>query len=183
MRQEIAKQADARLDPALIERERNRFGARALGFLILLNGAAALVLLSILGRAPEGSIDSKMATAMLFFSGGAVAALLSSFLAYLNRTIALEAPGRTDLRRGLQIVGIVAVVGSAAAFLTGMNMVGSAASERSSSHPKGSKEQQRPQGDTAPTALPSESERVEVPAPVGGSDTIGLAIRESAEPA
>ena len=55
MRQEIAKQADARLDPALIERERNRFGARALGFLILLNGAAALVLLSILGRAPEGS--------------------------------------------------------------------------------------------------------------------------------
>jgi hypothetical protein len=183
MRQETAKHADPRLDPALIERERNRFGARALGFLILINGAAALVLLSILGRAPQGSIDSKMAAAMLFFSGGAVAALLSSFLAYLNRTIALEAPGRLDIRRGLQIVGIIAVVGSAAAFLTGMNMVGSTASERSSSHPKGPKEQQRPQGDTAPTALPSESERVEVPAPTRSSGAAGLAIHRSAEPA
>src|SRR5262245_5527752 len=183
MRQETAKHPDPRLDTGLIERERNRFGARALGLLVLLNGAAALVLLSILGRAPEGSVDTKMAVAMLFFSGGAVAALLSSFLAYLNRTIALEAPGRGDVRRGLQIVGIVAVVGSAAAFLTGMNMVASAASERSSSHPKGSKENQRPEGDTAPTALPSESERVEVPAPIRSSGAAGLAIRRSAEPA
>jgi hypothetical protein len=180
MRQETAKQADPRLDPALIERERNRFGARALGFLVLLNGAAALVLLSILGRAPAASVDTKMAAAMLFFSGGAVAALLSSFLAYLNRTIALEAPERRDLRRGLQIVGIIAVVGSAAAFVTGMNMVGTAASERSSSHPKGSKEQQRPKGDTSPTAQPSE--RVEVPAPAGGSSATGLLLRKTGEP-
>jgi hypothetical protein len=119
---------------------------------------------------------------MLFFSGGAVAALLSSFLAYLNRTIALEAPARANLRRGIQIVGIIAVVGSAAAFLIGMNMVGSAASERSSSHPKGPKEQQRPEGDTAPTALPSESERVEAPTPTGASGVTGLATRASAEP-
>jgi hypothetical protein len=183
MRQDTAKQADPRLDVALIERERNRFGARALGFLILLNGGAALVLLSVLGRAAEGSIDSKMATAMLFFSMGAVAALLSSFLAYLNRTIALEAPDRRDLRRGLQIVGIVAVVCSAAAFLTGMNMVGSAASERSSSHPKGPKEQQRPQGDPAPAALPSESERVEAPTPAAGGGVTSFAVHASAEPA
>jgi hypothetical protein len=182
MRQETAKHADPRLDPALIERERNRFGARALGFLILLNGAAALVLLSILGRAPEATVDSKMSAAMLFFGGGAVAALLSSFLAYLNRTIALEAPQRADIRRALQIVGIAAVVGSAAAFLTGLNMVGSAAAERSSSHPKGPKEQQRPESDTAPTALPSESERVEVPVPTSGS-AADLAIRPPAEPA
>jgi hypothetical protein len=182
MRQEPAKQADARLDVSVIERERNRFGARALGFLILLNGAAALVLLAILGRAPEATVDSKMATAMLFFSGGAVAALLSSFLAYLNRTIALEAPNRRDLRRGLQIVGIVAVVCSAAAFLTGMNMVGSAASERSSSHPKGPKEQQRPEGDPAPTALPSESERVDAPAAIGVSGVTSFAVDASTEP-
>jgi hypothetical protein len=169
MRQENAKPADPRLDVALIERERNRFGARALGFLILLNGAAALILLAVLGRAPEATVDGKVAGAMLFFSGGAVAALLSSFLAYLSRTIALEAPHRRDLRRGLQIVGIAVVVGSAAAFLTGMNMVGSAASERSSSHPKGPKEQKRPEGDAAPTALPSESERVEAPKPIGAS--------------
>ena len=181
MAHQTAKQADPRLDPALIERERNRFGARALGLLVLLNGAAALVLLSILARAPEASVDNKMAAAMLFFSGGAVAALLSSFLAYLNRTIALEAPELSNLRRGLQIVGIIAVVGSGAAFLTGMNMVASAASERSSSHPKGAKEQERPKGDTSPTAQPSE--RVEVPAPAGSISATGLAIRESGEPA
>ncbi|MET0840836.1 MAG: hypothetical protein ABWX95_01730 [Methyloceanibacter sp.] len=149
----------------------------------MLNGAAALVLLAILGRAPEATVDSKMAAAMLFFSGGAVAALLSSFLAYLNRTIALEAPNRRDLRRGLQIVGIVAVVCSAAAFLTGMNMVGSAASERSSSHPKSPKEQQRPAGDPAPTALPSESERVEAPTPTGASGVTSFVVHASAEPA
>jgi hypothetical protein len=101
----------------------------------------------------------------------------------LNRTIALEAPNRRDLRRGLQIVGIVAVVCSAAAFLTGMNKVGSAASERSSSHPKGPKEQQRPEGDPAPTALPSESERVEAPTPTGASGVTSFAVHASAEPA
>ena len=151
------KPADPRLDPVFIERERNRFGARALAFLILLNGAAALVLLAILGGAPESSVDNKVAAAMLFFGGGAVAALLSSFLAYINRTVAMEAPERATLRRALQICGILVVVGSAAAFLTGLNMVGDAASERSSSHPKGPK--QRPPAEeeqSAPTVQPSE---------------------------
>jgi hypothetical protein len=65
-----------------------------------------------------------------------------------------------------------------------MNMVGSAASERSSSHPKGPKEQQRPEGDnTAPTALPSESERVDVPAAIGVSGVTSFAVPASAEPA
>ena len=169
------------LDPILIERERNRFGARALGFLILLNGAAALVLLSILGKAPESSVDTKLAGALLFFSGGAVAALLSSFLAYLNRTIALETPDRASLRRFLQIVGIVAVIGSAAAFLTGMNMVAAGASERSSSHPKGPKQQQRLKEDrSAPTALPSE--RVEGTTPAGGRSALGLLPLKSDRP-
>lgn len=149
-----ANRADPRLDPVFIERERNRFAARALAFLVLLNGAAALVLLAVLASAPEATVESKVATAMLFFSGGAVAALLSSFLAYVNRTVTMEAPERANLRRGLQILAIVVVVGSAAAFLTGMNMVASAASEKSSSHPKGSKEQR------APVVRPSE--RVEL---------------------
>ena len=114
-----ASRVDPRLDPVFVERERNRFAARALAFLILLNGAAALVLLSILARAPESSVEPKFATAMLFFSGGAVAALFSSFLAYINRTVTMEAPERASLRRGLQIIAIVVVIGSAAAFMTG----------------------------------------------------------------
>ena len=130
MPQTTPKPADQRFDPIFVERERDRFGARALGFLIALNGVAALVLLSNLGRASESSVDSKIAAAMLFFSGGAVAALLSAFLAYVNRTVTMEAPERASLRRGLQILGIVAVIGSAASFLTGMNMVASAAADR-----------------------------------------------------
>jgi len=149
-----ANRGDPRLDPVFVERERNRFAARALAFLVLLNGAGALVLLSILARAPEATVDSKFASAMLFFSGGAIAALLSSFLAYINRTVTMEAPERASLRRALQILAIAAVIGSAASFLTGMNMVGAAASQKSSSHPKGSREQREP------VARPSE--RVEL---------------------
>jgi hypothetical protein len=161
MPQTTPKPTDQRFDPIFVERERDRFGARALGFLIALNGVAALVLLSNLGRASESSVDSKIAAAMLFFSGGAVAALLSAFLAYVNRTVTMEAPERASLRRGLQILGIVAVIGSAASFLTGMNMVASAAAEKSSSHPKGPKEQTRPKDQSAPAVQPSE--RVQLP--------------------
>jgi hypothetical protein len=143
---------DPNLDPVHVERERNRFAARALAFLVVLNGAAALVLLSILARAPEASVDSKVASAMLFFSGGAIAALLSSFLAYIYRTVIMEAPERAGLRRALQILAILSVIGSGAAFLTGTNMVSSAASEKSSTHPKGPKEQRNP----APMVRPSD---------------------------
>ena len=139
-----ANRAGPHVDAVFIERERNRFAARALGFLVLLNGAAALVMLSILARAPASTVDTKFASAMLFFSGGAIAALLSSFLAYINRTVTMEAPEHASLRRALQIFAIAVVIGSGAAFLTGMNMVGTAASEKSSSHPKGSKEQRAP---------------------------------------
>ena len=41
-----AGRVDPRLDPIFVERERNRFAARALAFLVLLNGAAALVMLA-----------------------------------------------------------------------------------------------------------------------------------------
>ena len=139
-----SRRVDPRLDPVFVERERNRFAARALAFLILLNGAASLVMLSILARAPESSVEPKFATAMLFFGGGAIAALLSSFLAYINRTVAMEAPQRASLRQALLILAIVAVIGSGVSFMTGINMVATAASERSSSHPKGAKEQPGP---------------------------------------
>jgi hypothetical protein len=150
MPQSHATRTDPRLDPVFLERERNRFGARALAFLVLLNGAAALILLSILAKAPENSVDVKYAAAMLFFSGGAIAALLSSFIAYINRTLAMEAPQRANLRSALQGLAIAVVIGSGAAFLTGMNMVATAAAERSSSHPKGPKEER------APVVKPSE---------------------------
>lgn len=131
---------DPRLERMFIERERNRFANRALSFLIVLNGAAALVLLTVMAQAPESSLDRKLAAAMMFFSGGAIAALFSSFLAYVSRTVRMEAPARESLRRVLRGLAVVAVIGSGAAFLTGMNMVGAISTEKSSSHPKGPRE-------------------------------------------
>jgi len=157
---DAANQPDPRLDRVFIERERNRFASRALSSLVLLNGAAALVLLAILGRAPEGSVDSKISAALMFFSGGAMAALFSAFIAYINRTLSLDARERPALRRILLILALASVIGSGAAFLTGMNMVGAASAEKTSTHPKGAKEKpstspaEKPPA--APTSAPSE---------------------------
>jgi hypothetical protein len=132
------------LDRAFIEQERNRFASRALSFLVLLNGAGALILLMVMAQAPAATVHGKVAAAMLFFSVGAIAALLSAFLAYINRTIKLEQPGRREnLRAALRGFAIAAVIGSGAAFLTGMNMVATAQVEKSSWHSKGPREDNR----------------------------------------
>jgi hypothetical protein len=150
-------EAEPRLERVFVEREQNRLAGRALLVLVALNGAASLVLLSILGRAPDSSVEPKLAAAMLFFAGGAIAALFSAFVAYINRTIRIEAPERRTLQSSLRLLAILAVIGSGAAFLTGMNMVGAAASEKSSSHPKGPKEKGPPaKQENAPARAPSD---------------------------
>ncbi len=148
--------ADPRLERIYIEREQNRFAARALLVLVILNGVAAVVMLAILASAPESSMDPKFGAATLFFAGGAIAALLSAFLAYINRMVRIEKPQLRRLQNVLRLLGILAVIGSGAAFLTGMNMVSDAASERSSSHPKGPKEKSAPpKRDNGPANGPS----------------------------
>ncbi|MHA1517076.1 MAG: hypothetical protein ACTSYK_00580 [Alphaproteobacteria bacterium] len=135
---------DADLDRAFIERERNRFAGRALSYLTFLNGAAALILLALIVQAPESTVDRKIAGAMIVFGAGATAALFSSFIAYVNRTIRIESPGRRGLRRALRGIAVAAVIGSGAAFLAGINMVATAQTEKSSSHPKGRREDKPP---------------------------------------
>ena len=128
-------------DRAFIERERNRFAGRALSFLVVLNGAAALILLFVMAQARESTVDGKVAAALLFFASGAIAALLSAFLAYINRTVRMnQSARRENLRAALRGLAIAAVIGSGAAFLVGMNMVATSAVEKTSSHPKGSRE-------------------------------------------
>jgi len=139
---------DPQLERMFVERERNRFAGRALALLVLLNGAAALVLMTLLAQAPESTADPKIAIAMLFFSGGAVAALFSSFLAYVDRTVRMQHSSREKLRGALSGLAIAAVIGSGAAFVMGMNMVARVAVEKTSSHPKGSREDKPPK--TAP---------------------------------
>ncbi len=159
------RESDPRLERVIVEREQNRLAGRALLVLVILNGAASLVLLAMLARAPDASVEPKIAAAMLFFAGGAVAALLSSFLAYVNRAIRLEAPERKSVQAVLRLIAILAVIGSGAAFMTGMNMVGVASSEKSSSHPKGAKEK------------PSEAPKENAPA---GSPSDGVQMQHEA---
>jgi ABC-type multidrug transport system fused ATPase/permease subunit len=132
------------IDRVFIERERNRFASRALSLLVFLNGASALILLMVMALAPDATVDGKVAAALLFFSVGAIFALLSAFLAYINRTIRLEQPGRREnLRSALRGFAIATVIGSGAAFLTGMNMVATAKVEKPSSQSKGPQEDNR----------------------------------------
>jgi hypothetical protein len=49
---------EADLDRAFIEAERNRFAGRALSFLIVLNGAAALILLFVMARRNQASMST-----------------------------------------------------------------------------------------------------------------------------
>ena len=147
---------DSALDRAFIERERNRFAGRALSFLVLLNGAAALILLAIVAQAQESTVDGKVAAALLFFSSGAIAALLSAFLAYINRTVRMKQSARREnVRAALRGLAVAAVIGSGAAFLTGMNMVATSAAQKSSSHPKGPRDDK--------PLKPNPSEKVELP--------------------
>lgn len=124
-----------RRDPGLMELQQDPIAGRALAFLVLLNGAAALLMLAAFAFGLQ-STEPKLVAAMLVFGSGATTGLLSTFLAYLNRVIGIEAPGRVQLRDALRICALIAVIASGASFLVGLNMVGTATTSRSSTHPK-----------------------------------------------
>jgi hypothetical protein len=123
------------IDPGYLEPQQDRIAGRALAFLVTLNGAAALIMLSAFAFGLQ-STEPKLVAAMLVFGSGAITGLLSTFLTFLNRVIRAEAPQRVSLRDGLRVVAMVAVVASGASFLIGLNMVGTATTSRSSTHPK-----------------------------------------------
>ena len=104
------------LPDAFPVRERDRYASGAFAYLILLNGAAALILVTALAFAPQSASDPRRLTwAMLVFGSGALAGLLSSLLAYIGRTA--MASSYLIMQDVLRVV-IIAAVGSGAAFLT-----------------------------------------------------------------
>ena len=121
--------------PELIEGGHYSYAARALAYIVLLNGAASLVMLSAFAFGLQ-STEPKLVAAMLVFGGGALAGLLSSFITYVIRVLRFEAPDRQRLRDVLRIAALIAVLASGASFLVGLNMVGTATTSRSSTHPK-----------------------------------------------
>ena len=125
----VVEEVDIVVDPRFVERERNRYASRAVGYLVILNGLAAIVLLAALTQATaETAADvARLGTAMLIFGAGAAAALGSAFFAYLNRTVALEWPEQFALRRVLRVLAVLAALGSAVCFVAGLNEVARAA--------------------------------------------------------
>ena len=134
------------VDPLILERQRRRYASRAIAYLVLLNGVAALILLATLPKLaaqvpePRGIVD-----AMLVFGAGTATALGSTFFAYLRRTVRLQAPERVPLRVSLWWLSVVAAIVAGACFLIGLNMAGRAALPEqagisSGAHFKGDKE-------------------------------------------
>ena len=112
-----------------LERQRNRYASRGVGFLIILNGIAALLLLASFAHlSPKVGNAHTVAAAMVVFGIGVAAALASMFFAYLRRTIALEAPEHARLRPVGWWLALLAAVVSAVCFVAGLTMVGRAVS-------------------------------------------------------
>jgi Collagen triple helix repeat (20 copies) len=115
------------VDPLFLEKQRSRYASRGIAYLTLLNGIAALVVLtSVAHLAPQVEDAKRVVDAMLVFGLGAVAALASTFCAYLRRTVRLQAPERVPLRTLLWWLSVLAAVSGTACFLIGLNMAGRA---------------------------------------------------------
>ena len=127
---------DIRRDHSHLDGHQDQIAGRGLGYLILLNGLAAIVMVGAFVYGFQISAEPKLAAAMVVFGVGAIAGLISALIAYLNRIVRAEMPEKPKLPRALRLVAIAAVVVSGAAFLSGLSMVGTTSTARSSSQPK-----------------------------------------------
>jgi hypothetical protein len=118
------------------EQERDRYVSRSLGYVILLNGVAALILMGVVALAPQ-STSLRLGWAMMVFGSGALAGLASSLIAYIARLLGLHRPGRVIFRDFLRVTAIMFAIGAGAAFLTGLNMMSLTVPQGASTHPKG----------------------------------------------
>jgi len=117
------------VDPLFLERQRNRYASRAVGYVVWLNGLAAIgLLISLAARAGfPADAAKRFADAMFVFGVGSVVGLASAFVAYVGRTLRLERPALIGWRRPLRWAAIIAAIIGAFCFLTGLNMVRHAA--------------------------------------------------------
>jgi hypothetical protein len=111
------------LDPAFLERQRNRYASRGVAYVVWLNGLAAIALLVSLlhGNLPAENVKA-FADAMLVFGAGAAAGLTSAFFAYLGRTLRMERPTLVSWRRPLRWLAIAAAVVGTICFVGALNM-------------------------------------------------------------
>ena len=115
------------IDPLALERQRARHASRGISFLALLNGIAALILLASLTQlATQVEDASKVVGAMLVFGSGAIAAVGSTFFAYLRGMARMQAPDRIPVKSGLWWLSLLGAITGATCFLVGLNMAGRA---------------------------------------------------------
>jgi hypothetical protein len=115
------------IDRLAFERQRARYANRGISFLALLNGVAALILLASLTQLSTQVEDaSKVVGAMLVFGSGALAALGSTFFAYVRRMPRMQTSDRIPVKSGLWWLSLLGVIAGATCFLVGLNMAGRA---------------------------------------------------------
>ena len=132
----VPEREETSRERVFIDGQQDSIAGRGLSYLILLNGVAAIVMVGAFVFGFQTSAEPKLAAAMLVFGIGAVASLVSSFIAYLNRIIRAEMPERQKLPSALRLLAIAAVIISGAAFVSGVSMVGTTSTAKSSSQPK-----------------------------------------------
>ena len=96
---------ETRRERIFIDGHQDGIAGRGLSYLILLNGVAAIVMVGAFVYGFQTSAEPKLAAAMLVFGIGAVAGLVSSFIAYLNRIVRAEMPERPTLPSALRLLG------------------------------------------------------------------------------
>jgi len=107
------------VDPLFNERQRDRYASRGLGYVVLLNGIAALALLVGLAHATLSAQHiAQLADAMMVFGLGVTAGLVSILFAFLRRSFLMEQSARNFLRW----LAIAAACIGAICFLIGLNM-------------------------------------------------------------
>ena len=143
IRQSPRQSSTDQLPDVYLVRERDRYASRALAYSILLNGFAALILVTALAFAPQSATDPRrLSWAMLVFGSGALAGLLSSLLAYISRTAMVSS--QLVVQDLLRVGAIIAAIGSGAAFLTALNMVALTVPEHASTRSKSKPQEQTP---------------------------------------
>jgi hypothetical protein len=133
-RKEVGEEIDVGTNPRFVERQRNRYAARGVALIILINSIAAIALLVGLPHgAASGQSLKSFADAMMVFGVGATAGLASIFFAYLRRLFRLERPLQDTTP--LRWLAIAAAIAGAVCFVAGLGVARNAVSSEKAAIP------------------------------------------------
>jgi hypothetical protein len=128
-RKEIVRdEIDVRMNPRFVERQRNRYAARGVALIILMNAIAAIAILIGLAHGAGQNLKD-FADAMMIFGVGAAAGLASMFFAYLRRLL------RIENTMPLPWLAIAAAVLGAVCFVWGLGVARNAVSSEKAATP------------------------------------------------